>query len=47
MTEELRYRLIGTPFSTFTRSIAMALESKGLAYEQVSIPYAQDDKITF
>lgn len=28
--------LIGTPFSTFTRTIALGLQKKGLAYDQVS-----------
>ena len=28
--------LIGTPFSTFTRTVALGLQKKGLAYDQVS-----------
>nr|UGO92599.1 glutathione S-transferase [Glaciozyma antarctica] len=36
-SEQPRYRLIGTPFSTFTRSVALVLEAKGLPYEQLTI----------
>ena len=32
------YTLIGTPFSTFTRTVAMGLRYKGLKYNQVSTP---------
>lgn len=30
------YTLIGTPYSTFTRTIALALQYKGLRYNQMS-----------
>jgi len=30
------YTLIGTPYSTFTRTIALGLEHKGLKYNQTS-----------
>ncbi|KAF9477663.1 hypothetical protein BDN70DRAFT_914043 [Pholiota conissans] len=36
MSEELRYALIGTPFSTFTRTIALGLHYKGLKFKQIA-----------
>ncbi|EDR04201.1 uncharacterized protein LACBIDRAFT_330814 [Laccaria bicolor S238N-H82] len=36
--ESTPYTLIGTPFSTFTRTVAMGLRYKGLKYNQVSTP---------
>jgi glutathione S-transferase len=32
------YSVIGTPFSTFTRTITMGLQHKGLKYTQISTP---------
>lgn len=36
------YTLIGTPFSTFTRTIALGMQHKGLVYNQVSTPPSTD-----
>lgn len=36
------YTLIGTPFSTFTRAIALGLQHKGLVYNQVSTTPSSD-----
>ena len=32
------YTVIGTPFSTFTRTITLGLQYKGLKYEQLATP---------
>jgi glutathione S-transferase len=32
------YTIIGTPFSTFTRTICLGMQHKGLRYNQVSTP---------
>lgn len=36
MSEETPYTLIGTPFSTFTRTIALGLQYKGLKFKQIA-----------
>jgi glutathione S-transferase len=36
------YTLIGTPFSTFTRTIAIALIEKGIPFKQVKTPAHSD-----
>lgn len=36
------YTLIGTPFSTFTRTIAIALVEKGISFKQVKTPAHTD-----
>ena len=36
------YTIIGTPFSTFTRTITLGLQYKGLKYNQIAtVPYSQ------
>ena len=36
------YTLIGTPFSTFTRTIALGLQYKGLQYNQIAtVPHSE------
>ena len=32
------YTVIGTPFSTFTRTVTLGLQHKGLRYNQISTP---------
>ena len=37
-----RYTIIGTPFSTFTRTITLGLQYKGLQYNQIAtVPHSQ------
>jgi len=38
VTERSKATLVGIPFSTFTRTIAMALHLKGVSFDQVAVP---------
>ena len=41
-TSDPSYTIVGTPFSTFTRTITLGLQYKGLKYNQIAtVPHSQ------